>query len=316
MARFATRATLPVTHDEVERRLADLARLASVGCRDVRLRIPWADFVPRPERVDESARERLIEFAAGATSHGVRLHASLCGRKVPGWFIDDRAFSDDRSADRHWSRFVDEVVSSTADDIAGVIPFENPFGLLIRLEGGVLGPDNNDPRRFLGAVACIALLHRRTAALCGRLEVTCVVDRSALLTVPRIPDLAALPAEATRVLIAMMRDTEGKFTVGIDVSAHPLLASQNDSARWADLVISEAVNTAEELPSCRVSIMGIPDHDNPDAVADFAQAAVRAVAEVEDAGIRVDTVWLGDHGRTSNELFESIAPPSAGRDDN
>jgi len=79
--------------------------------------------------VDEAVRERLIEFAAGTTSLGIRPHVSLCGRKVPGWFIDDRGFSDDRSADRHWSHFVDEVVASAAEDVADVIPFENPFGL-------------------------------------------------------------------------------------------------------------------------------------------------------------------------------------------
>ena len=316
MVRFATRATLPATHDEVERRLADLARLASVGCRDVRLRIPWTDFVSRPGRVDEAVRERLIEFAAGTTSLGIRPHVSLCGHKVPGWFIDDRGFSDDRSADRHWSHFVDEVVASVADDVAGVIPFENPFGLLTRLEGGTLDPDNSDARRFLGAVACIARLHRRTVALCGSLEVTCVLDRCALFSVSQTPDLVSLPTEATRALIAMMRDTEGKFAVGIDVSAHPLLATQTDSARWADLVVDEAVKIAEELPSCRISIIGIPDHDNPDAVADFAQAAVRTVAEVEDAGLRVDTVWLGDHGRTPSELFGSIVPPPTVHDDN
>jgi hypothetical protein len=51
-------------------------------------------------------------------------------------------------------------------------------------------------------------------------------------------------------------------------------------------------------------------------VADFAQAAVRTVAEVEDAGLRVDTVWLGDHGRTPSDLFGSIVPPPTVRDDN
>ena len=277
IARFATRATLPTSHEERERRLIDLARLASAGCRDVRLRVPWADFVPKPGRVDEGARERLSEFATGCTALGVQPHVSLCGRNVPGWFVDERSFSDSRSADRHWSHFVDEVLASAADEIAGVIPFEGPFGLLARLESASLDPDNHDPRRFLGTVACIAMLHRRTATLCGALPVT--------------------------------------FTVGVDVSTHPLVASHGETARWADLVVDEAVRTAEELPSGRLSVIGLPEHDNPDAVADVVGAAVRAASEINDAGIHLDTVWLGDHGRTPTEVFGSIVPPPPVRDD-
>lgn len=316
MARFATRATLPPTHDTRERELADLARLASVGCRDVRIRIPWEDFVPRPGHVDEAARERLSEFAGGAASLGLRPHASLCGRRLPGWFIDERAFSDERRADRHWSFFVDEVVASISDCVGGVIPFENPFGLLTRLEEVALNPDNPDMRRFFGAVGCVALLHRRTATLCEPLRVTCVLDRPALLPASQMPVFAALPIEAARALIDMMRDTDGTFTAGIDVSAHPLLASRNESARWADLTFREALNVAGELPSCRISVIGIPDHDEPDAVADFAQAAVGVVSALDEAGVEVDMVWLGDHVRMPSELFGSILPPSTAHDDN
>jgi len=315
IARFATRATLPTSHEERERRLIDLARLASAGCRDVRLRVPWADFVPKPGRVDEGARERLSEFATGCTALGVQPHVSLCGRNVPGWFVDERSFSDSRSADRHWSHFVDEVLASAADEIAGVIPFEGPFGLLARLESASLDPDNHDPRRFLGTVACIAMLHRRTATLCGALPVTCVLDQSALLVAAQAPDLSQLPGEARRTLVEMLRDADGRFTVGIDVSTHPLVASHGESARWADLVVDEAVRTAEELPSSRLSVIGLPEHDYPDAVADVVEAAVRAASEINDAGIHLDTVWLGDHGRTPTEVFASIVPPPPVRDD-
>ena len=303
MVRFAARTKLPATESDGEVQLVDIARLATVGCRLVRVRVPWTSFVPQPRRVDPSVRERLSAYIAGIRALGIEPHLSLCGRRVPGWFVDDLAFSDERHADRHWSFFVDEVITGVDGEIGGVIPFETPLLAVHDLYAANLRPDNLDVRRFVSAVDCVTLLVRRTATLCGSLAVTCVLDRPALLERGSMHGLSALPDEAAHRFIDMVRDGDGRFTVGVDVSAHPRLSTASPPGYWVDTIADETVRIAESLPSCRFSLIGLPDRDEPDAVTELAAAAVHAATEIGDAGIAIDAVWLGDHTRMPTSAF-------------
>ncbi|MFM9138183.1 MAG: hypothetical protein ACKOQZ_08655, partial [Actinomycetota bacterium] len=239
-ARFAARTVLPNSESEAERQLADLARLAAVGCRVARVRVPWATFIPQPGRIDASVRERLAAFVAGLHALGIEPHLALCGRRVPGWFVDDLAFADERRADRHWSTFVDGVLESTTAEVGGIIPFEAPLAMAHQLHGAHLGPDNQEVRRFLAAIECVSLLMRRTATLAGTLDVTYVIDRSALSALGTTAGLAGLPNEAANRLLEMtrdemMRDGNDRRPVGVDVAANRLLVNNSVPARWADL---------------------------------------------------------------------------------
>jgi hypothetical protein len=301
MARFAIRTTLPTSEVDDQRYLDDITRLASVGCRLARVRIPWSTFVPQPARVDPAVRERLAAFVDGIRAVGVEPHISLCGRKVPGWFVDDHAFTDQRSADQHWSFFVDEVIASLDANVGGVIPFESPLNALRGLHGASLGPDTHDLRRFLSAIECVAFLVQRTISLCGSLTVTCVIDRPSLAKTAETLGLASLPDEAASRLTNTVRDSEGRCVVGVDVSAHPQIGDAPE--RWAATMTAETLRIAETLASYRFSLIGVPDRDEPDAVAAYADCAVRAAAELADAGIHIDAVWLGDHLRMPTSVL-------------
>lgn len=303
MPRFAVRTTLPASEADVGRQLVDIARLATVGCRLVRVRVPWASFVPQPGRIDRSIRERLVALVTGIRAVGLDPHVSLCGRRVPGWFIDDLAFSDERCADRHWSFFVDEVIASIDGDIGGVIPFETPLLAVHGLYAASLATDNHDLRRFVSAVDCVTLLVRRTATLCGSIAVTCVIDRAALFEMGGTRGLSALPDEAAHRFIDMVRGSDGRFVVGVDVSAHPRLTASTAPGYWTDTIVNETARIAESLTACSFSLIGIPDREEPDAVAEFTDEAIRAVTEISDIGINVETVWLGDHARMPTEAF-------------
>ena len=118
----------------------DLALLAGLGTRLVRVTLDWSWLQPKAGAFDGDA----VEWYAGLLEHaatlGVGLQFTLLERVVPTWFDNDGGFTDARFAGHWWPRWVEGASERFGDSVAGWAPFDNPFAYANRLI-----PD--DPRR-------------------------------------------------------------------------------------------------------------------------------------------------------------------------
>lgn len=108
----------------------DLQLLAEHGLRDVRLPIDWAGLQAKPGAWHGERAEWYRHVFDAADDAGVRVWLALLDRTavLPGWFLDERGFIDDRTTRRFWPRWVDAVTDAFGDRVAGWFPFDDPVG--------------------------------------------------------------------------------------------------------------------------------------------------------------------------------------------
>lgn len=138
----------------------DLALLAGHGLRAVRLTVDWARLVPSAGRPDHAAVEQLVRVVDAADASGVAVWAALHEQALPGWFLDEGGFADDR-ARTWWSRWVELVADTIGDRVAGWFPLVEPVPWAI--DGylrGVTPPGRTDPQVFAEALRGVHLAWR------------------------------------------------------------------------------------------------------------------------------------------------------------
>ncbi len=108
----------------------DLALLAEHGLHDVRLPVDWASLQPRAGAWDEERAEWYRHVLDAADASGVRVWLALFDRAaaIPGWFLDERGFVDDRATARFWPRWVEAVAEAFGARVSGWFPFDDPVG--------------------------------------------------------------------------------------------------------------------------------------------------------------------------------------------
>lgn len=108
----------------------DMALFAEHGLLDVRLPVDWATLQPRTGAWDGERAEWYRHVLDAADANGVRVWLALFDRAaaIPGWFLDERGFLDDRATSRYWPRWVDAVTDAFGDRAAGWFPFDDPIG--------------------------------------------------------------------------------------------------------------------------------------------------------------------------------------------
>jgi len=138
----------------------DFALLAEHGLRAVRLTIDWARLVPAAGRPDATELEWLGQVLDAADSAGVGVWACLHDLALPGWFLDEGGFADDK-ARVWWSRWVELVADGFGDRFAGWVPLAEPVswafdGYLL----GVTPPGRRDPEQLAAAIRGVHLAWR------------------------------------------------------------------------------------------------------------------------------------------------------------
>jgi beta-glucosidase len=126
----------------------DLDLLAEHGLPAVRLTVDWARLVPVQGRPDATELEGLGSLLDAADAAGVAVWACLHEVALPGWFVDEGSFGDDR-ARISWSRWVELVADTIGDRVAGWVPLAEPVTWAI--DGYLRGstpPGRRDPERF------------------------------------------------------------------------------------------------------------------------------------------------------------------------
>jgi beta-glucosidase len=80
------------------------AQLAENGTEVCRFTLDWARVVPRAGRPDGDALEHLEAVVEAAEAAGVSLWLGLHDVSLPGWFLDEGGFADDKARGRFWPR--------------------------------------------------------------------------------------------------------------------------------------------------------------------------------------------------------------------
>jgi len=115
----------------------DLVALRAAGITDLRLGVDWARLQPRSGMGGDLNGEWLEFYSdvlTAAQRADVRVWVTLLERTVPQWFDDERGFTDPKTADRHWPRFVEAVAEALGDRVAGWFPIDDPIGYASRRE--------------------------------------------------------------------------------------------------------------------------------------------------------------------------------------
>lgn len=301
MTRLGVRTTFSPDPARRESALGDIAALSTLGVAGVRMRIGWAELFPTEGRVDGRLVDDLIEFTGRIAGSGMQVWPTLCGNRLPGWFLNEGAFADTKATDRFWSQYVDTVASAIADVASGWIPFETPVALLH--EGwrtGVRDPGIADEAKFADAFGGVVNALAAVARLLGGTPLQLSVDAlhvgatSEVIEVFREAALRgrlALPGRVVREVAGLQGAYDG---VGLAFPDRSPLASGDSLRRWRDEVVGLVYATSERFSPLAVSITSIPDAATDAEHADIVDAVRGISAEVRDGGAELQWVWLGD----------------------
>lgn len=319
MTRVGVRTTFVPDPARRESALTDIMALASRGVSSVRLRINWADVFPGEFRADGRLVDELVEFSARIAAIGVEVWPTLCGNRLPGWFLNEGAFADTKATDKHWGRYVDTIASAIADIAAGWIPFETPVTLLH--EGwrtGKRDPGIADEAKFADAVGGVVHSLGSVARLLTGTPLLLALDVQHAGAADEVIDVfheaalrgrLALPGRVVREVNGL----QGAYThVGLSFPDRAALASGDALRRWRDDVVRRTYATTERFAPLALSIVSLPDTSGDAEHADLIDTVRTISAEVRGGGAELDRVWLGDASAVAGVI--GAGNPASGAD--
>ena len=301
MTRIGVRTTFSPDPARRESALGDIASLSTMGVTGVRMRIGWSDLFPSEGRVDGRLVDDLIEFTGRIAAFGIEVWPTLCGNRLPGWFLNEGAFADTKATDRFWSQYVDTVASAIADIATGWIPFETPVALLHDgWRAGVRDPGIADEGKFADAFGGVVNALAAVARLLGGSTLQLSIDALHLGATNEVIEVfreatlrgrLALPGRIVREVSGL----QGTYrNVGLAFPERSPLASGDALRCWRDNVVGLVYATSERFSPLAVSITSIPDAATDAEHADIVDAVRAMSAEVRDGGAELQWVWLGD----------------------
>ncbi len=284
-----------------ESAIADTAALATRGVTALRVRVNWADVCPTEGRVDARYIDELTEFVARVAAMGIEVWPTLCGNRLPGWFLNEGAFADPKATERFWPRYVDALAGAIADIATGWVPFETPVAMLH--EGwrvGTRDPGVADEAKFAdafgGLVRSLAATARLLAgaridfgfdvAHAGATNEVVTVFRDALLR-----GRLEIPGRVARELPGLDHGFGG---IAMSFPDRTALASGDALRRWRDDIVKRVYATAEHFTPMEMSLLAVPDTTTDAEHADLFDTVRSIVAETRDGGVQLRHVWLGD----------------------
>ena len=293
--------------NDIDRRESDIENSISLverGISSVRLRISWADIVPIEDRPAERTVEELAEMVSRLARAGLAVWPTLCGNRLPGWFLNEGAFADAKATDRHWGRYVDTVASAVADVVAGWIPFESPIALLD--EGwrrGLRDPGIADEAKFADAFGGLLRSYATVTRMLGQGSTLLALDvhhggaTSEVLEVfheVALRGRLAIPGRVTREVESLLG---GFCGVGITSADRTPFGSTDGLRRWRDTTAHSTYSLAERFSPLGVSLVAPPETATDAEHEDLIDTLRSLSAEVRDGGAELTHLWLGDVGR-------------------
>jgi Glycosyl hydrolase family 1 len=292
---------------DVVRRESDIENalaLAERGISSVRLRISWADIVPKEDRPADRTVEELAEMVLRLGRGGLGVWPTLCGNRLPGWFLNEGAFADPKATDRHWGLYVDTVASAISDAVTGWIPFESPISLVD--EGwrrGVRDPGIVDEAKFADAFGGLVRAYSAVTRMLGQGSALLALDLHHAGATNEVIGVfheaamrgrLAIPGRVTREIESLLG---GFCGVGITSPDRSSFGTTNDMRRWRDAVAKSTYSIAERFSPLAVSLVASPETTTDAEHEDLVDTLKSLGAEVRDGGAEFAHVWLGDVGR-------------------
>jgi hypothetical protein len=284
-----------------EAAIADIAALATRGVTSLRVRINWAMIAPTEGRIDARSLDELAEFVGRIASMGIDVWPTLCGNRMPGWFLNEGAFADAKATERFWPRYVDALAGAVGDVASGWVPFETPVALLH--EGwrvGTRDPEIADEAKFADAFGGVVRSLAATARLLAGARVDCGLDvahagaTNEVITVFRDALLRGrleIPGRIARDIAGLEHGFAG---IALSFPDQAVLASSDATRRWRDTVVKHVYFAAEGFSPLEMSILGLPDTATDAQHADLFDVVRSLVAETRDGGAQLRNLWLGD----------------------
>jgi beta-glucosidase len=124
----------------------DIQLFAESGLHAIGIGIEWARIEPQPGKIDGDAVEHYTLVLEAARAAGLSPWVTLQNRTVPGWFIDEGGFLDDKSRGYFWPRYVDVVADALGSLVGAWVPLHDP-GMYASLaySRGLHPPAKTDP---------------------------------------------------------------------------------------------------------------------------------------------------------------------------
>ena len=139
----------------------DFKLYAAHGLTEHRLSIEWSRIEPEMGRRSHEAIDHYQEILTAARDNGINPWVCLHHFTLPGWFSDEKAFTDDKARGYYWPRHVAFCAETFGDLIAGWQPINEPFAYAaMSYLRGEYPPGLTDPVQFLDAYRGILLAQR------------------------------------------------------------------------------------------------------------------------------------------------------------
>ncbi|MGE0879504.1 MAG: family 1 glycosylhydrolase [Acidimicrobiia bacterium] len=135
--------------------------LGAAGIAHHLMGVEWARLEPSPGKWAPDAVAYYRTLLQAARDAGVEPWVCLHNLSLPGWFLDEGSFSDDRARSYFWPRYVDLCAQSFGDLVGGWIPNWEPLSWAWNgFYTGVTPPGRSDSGAFTNALRGIHLAHR------------------------------------------------------------------------------------------------------------------------------------------------------------
>ena len=302
VVRTGFRLTFSDSSEERRRNLDHAATLVASGLTDVRVRVPWNLIFPRRDVADDQHREALLEDATHLRDLGAEVWITLCGRRLPGWFLDDGGFSDAKLTERSWPRYVDTVASDIGDVVTGWIPFESPLAVALSWRGDA---SHDPPARFADAVAGTVMSWVRARRLLQGTTMMLALDLQHPGTTAQLRDLwiEALQRGTLSVPGRLSREIDGlqhsADIVGLAATDPSAFDSGSGLSQWAERTVRQLFMLTESCSPAPLSLVSLPEPAT-DAQHEDLVATLRDVTkEATGGGAALVSVFLGDAARVA-----------------
>ena len=299
--RTGFRLTFSPSVEERRRNIVHAATLVAAGLADVRMRVPWDLIFPRRDVADDQHREALIEYVARLCDVGADVWITLCGRKLPGWFLDDGGFSDAKLTERSWPRYVDTLASDIGDLVTGWIPFEAPIATALAWRGTTDEP----PARFADAVAGIVTSWVRARRLLQGTTLVLALDFQHPGATPSLRQIwleaiqrgtLTVPGRLSREIDGLQRSAD---IVGLVANDPAAFDPGSGLDRWAQRTLEQLFMLTEACAPAPLSIVSLPEPPTDASHEDLVATVRDLTRESATGGAALTSVFLGDAARVA-----------------
>ena len=318
MTTLGARITFVTDPARRESDIVNATALATRGVGSIRLRVNWADIVPSEDRPAGRVVEELAEQVGRLRSAGLDIWPTLCGNKLPGWFLNEGAFADPKATDRHWGRYVDTVAGAIADDVTGWIPFESPIAMLD--EGwrhGTRDPGIADEAKFADAFGGVIRSLATVTRMLGPGSTVLALDSHHPGATNEVMGVFHEAVMRGRLSIPgrITRDVEGLqggfCGIGVSIIDHSPFTVADGLRRWRDASARIIYSLAERFSPLPVSLVAPPETATDSEHEDLIEVVSTLSAEVRDGGAGLANLWLGDVGRLVGLPADQALPTDA-----